>query len=208
MNSEDLYFSSKTKEMKTKEIIDADNIVKTVEALKALRKKVVLVMGCYDMLHCGHVRYLKKAQAEGDILIVAADSDELTKRRKGPQRPVVPEDERIEMLLGLECVDYVIKHEINDDIDYLPKLIRPSVLVISRSTKDYEKFEETLREKLDSFCAEIVCFEPQAETSTSAKIAKIVQTGNFEKMGEFYSDLKPVLQKHGLLNFEGDGREK
>ena len=67
----------------------------------------VFTNGCFDLLHLGHVQYLRRARGLGDFLVVALNSDESTRRLKGPARPLVPERERAEMLAALECVDYV-----------------------------------------------------------------------------------------------------
>ena len=69
---------------------------------------VVTTNGCFDVLHLGHLRYLQAARQLGDLLVVAVNSDSSVRELKGENRPLVPEDERAEMLAGLECVDYVV----------------------------------------------------------------------------------------------------
>lgn len=71
-------------------------------------KVVVTTNGCFDVLHLGHLRYLQAARQQGDILVVAINSDSSVRELKGENRPLVPEEERAEMLAGLECVDYVV----------------------------------------------------------------------------------------------------
>jgi D-beta-D-heptose 7-phosphate kinase/D-beta-D-heptose 1-phosphate adenosyltransferase len=78
------------------------------ERLRAEGRKVVFTNGCFDVLHVGHVRYLQQARALGDLLVVGVNTDAGVRRLKGPQRPIVPEEERAELLAALECVDYVI----------------------------------------------------------------------------------------------------
>lgn len=78
-----------------------------VERAQREGKTVVFTNGCFDILHIGHVRYLQDARALGDILVVGVNSDDSVRRLKGPDRPVVPEFERVEILSALECVDYV-----------------------------------------------------------------------------------------------------
>src|SRR5579871_5634371 len=75
--------------------------------LKQEGAKVVLTQGVYDLIHEGHARYLEAAKSYGDVLLVGVDSDELTKLRKGPNRPIVPQGERVTMLLHLRHVDLV-----------------------------------------------------------------------------------------------------
>ncbi|CAG1066507.1 D-glycero-beta-D-manno-heptose 1-phosphate adenylyltransferase [uncultured bacterium] len=72
------------------------------------KKKVVFTNGCFDILHAGHVRYLKKARSLGDVLVVGLNSDSSVRAIKGETRPIVPEKERSEVLAALECVDYVV----------------------------------------------------------------------------------------------------
>lgn len=76
--------------------------------LRARGQTLVLTNGHFDVLHAGHVRYLQQARALGDVLAVAVNSDASTAARKGPQRPIVPEDERAELVAALACVDYVV----------------------------------------------------------------------------------------------------
>jgi rfaE bifunctional protein nucleotidyltransferase chain/domain len=69
--------------------------------------RVVFTNGHFDLLHVGHLRYLQAARALGDILVVGVNDDATTTARKGPGRPIIPQDERAELLAGLACVDYV-----------------------------------------------------------------------------------------------------
>ncbi|MDP9351277.1 MAG: D-glycero-beta-D-manno-heptose 1-phosphate adenylyltransferase [Chloroflexota bacterium] len=84
------------------------------EALEELRRRrergerAVFTNGCFDLLHVGHVRYLRQARELADVLIVAVNTDDSVRELKGPERPVVPEDERAEVLAALEAVDYVV----------------------------------------------------------------------------------------------------
>lgn len=71
-------------------------------------RRVVFTNGCFDLLHPGHIRSLEAARALGDVLIVGINSDESVKALKGPTRPVIPEQERAEILASLECVDAVL----------------------------------------------------------------------------------------------------
>ena len=71
-------------------------------------KRVVFTNGCFDLLHPGHIRSLETARALGDVLIVGINSDESVRTLKGPSRPVIPAEERAEILASLECVDAVL----------------------------------------------------------------------------------------------------
>jgi len=71
-------------------------------------KTVALANGIFDLFHVGHLRYLEGAKALGDVLVVAVNNDASTRRNKGPGRPVVPEEERAEIVAALACVDHVV----------------------------------------------------------------------------------------------------
>ncbi len=80
--------------------------------LRVAGRRVVFTNGHFDLLHVGHLRYLQAARTFGDVLVVGVNDDAVTTRRKGPSRPIVPEEERAELIAGLGCVDYaVIFHE-------------------------------------------------------------------------------------------------
>ena len=78
------------------------------EGMRAAGKRVVVANGAFDMLHVGHARYLAAARAAGDVLFVAVNSDVSVRASKGPLRPVVPEDERAELVSHLDCVDWIV----------------------------------------------------------------------------------------------------
>ncbi|MCY4404468.1 MAG: D-glycero-beta-D-manno-heptose 1-phosphate adenylyltransferase [Candidatus Poribacteria bacterium] len=91
-------------------------------------KVVVTTNGCFDVLHLGHLRYLQAARQQGDLLVVAINSDNSVRELKGENRPLVPEDERAEMLAGLECVDYVVVFTELTPVELLSEL-KPSIHV-------------------------------------------------------------------------------
>ncbi len=91
-------------------------------------KKVVFTNGCFDVLHVGHVRYLKKAKSLGDVLVVGLNADSSVRKLKGPRRPLNTEKDRAEVLAALECVDYlVLFKELTPE--RLIRAIRPDFLV-------------------------------------------------------------------------------
>ena len=89
-------------------VIDRKNIGNVVTTLKAEGKKIVFTNGCFDILHVGHVRYLKEAKALGDILILGLNSDSSVKSLKGSNRPINNEIDRAEVLSALKAIDYVV----------------------------------------------------------------------------------------------------
>ena len=89
-------------------LIDRMKISEIVTSLKAKGKRIVFTNGCFDILHVGHVRYLKEAKALGDILILGLNSDSSVKSLKGSNRPINNESDRAEVLSALKSIDYVV----------------------------------------------------------------------------------------------------
>jgi len=151
-------------------IPDYEKLQNTVNQCKGMGLRVVLTQGVFDLIHEGHATYLERAKALGDLLIVGVDTDELTKKRKGPSRPIVPEEERLNMLVHLRHVDVVTLRHAAHDIGDLIRLVQPDVMVFSKSTEDIPQKDIDV---YNSMCGEIVVLPPQATTSTSARIRLI-----------------------------------
>jgi rfaE bifunctional protein nucleotidyltransferase chain/domain len=92
-------------------ILTVPELRERIAQLKAQGKKVAFANGHFDLLHVGHLRYLRDARAEGDALVVALNDDASVASLKGPGRPVVPAAERAELLAALEPVDFVVVFE-------------------------------------------------------------------------------------------------
>lgn len=108
-------------------ILDWNELRNIIDKLKSDSKKIVFTNGCFDIIHAGHVRYLREAKRLGDILVVGLNSDNSVSKIK-PSRPINPQNHRAEVLSSLEMVDYVVIF--NEETPYeLIKLIRPDVLV-------------------------------------------------------------------------------
>lgn len=103
-------------------------LLKAVSALKRRRKKIVFTNGCFDILHVGHVAYLKRARALGDALVIGLNSDDSVRAIKGESRPLNRQDDRAEVLSALSCVDYVTVFS-DSTPERLIKSIQPDVLV-------------------------------------------------------------------------------
>jgi rfaE bifunctional protein nucleotidyltransferase chain/domain len=108
-------------------IVSRDELKQRVERLRTEGKKLVFTNGCFDIIHAGHIRYLKKAKALGDILIVGLNSDTSVSAIK-PGRPVNPQDQRAEVLSSLEMVDYVTLFDEATPYELI-KLLQPDILV-------------------------------------------------------------------------------
>ena len=88
-------------------ILDRKILKDKLEVLRKEGKKIAFTNGCFDILHVGHVRYLKEAKKTADILILALNSDDSVRSNKGLKRPLISEEERAEVLAALECIDFV-----------------------------------------------------------------------------------------------------
>jgi rfaE bifunctional protein nucleotidyltransferase chain/domain len=91
-------------------------------------RRLVFTNGVFDLLHPGHLRYLQKAKALGDVLVVGVNSDRSVKSNKGPDRPIMPQDERAEVVAALECVDAVTVFDEDTPFEIIREL-QPGVLV-------------------------------------------------------------------------------
>lgn len=109
-------------------IIDYNKIKNIVEQLKADGKTIVFTNGCFDILHVGHVRYLKAARELGDCLILGLNSDQSVRILKGSTRPINTQDDRAEVLSALSAVDYVVIFE-EPTAECLINEVKPSVYV-------------------------------------------------------------------------------
>lgn len=101
---------------------------KKLKALKKRGKRIVFTNGCFDILHAGHIRYLKKAKKYGDVLIVAVNSDSSVRKIKGRGRPVFKQRERVEILEALGFVDYVVLFNELTPAKII-KYLKPNILI-------------------------------------------------------------------------------
>ena len=104
-----------------------DALTSIAAAARAKGQIVVFTNGCFDLLHRGHVHTLRQAKAAGDLLIVAINSDRSVKSIKAPQRPILPETDRLELIAAMEMVDYVILFDEPDPYKLIAA-IKPQVL--------------------------------------------------------------------------------
>jgi rfaE bifunctional protein nucleotidyltransferase chain/domain len=110
------------------EFYTCEGLVRARAAWKANGKTVVFTNGCYDILHPGHIRLLESARSLGDVLILALNSDASVQRLKGTKRPLIPQDERAGLALGLEAVDAVAFFD-EDTPRELIAAVLPDILV-------------------------------------------------------------------------------
>jgi rfaE bifunctional protein nucleotidyltransferase chain/domain len=151
-----------------------DDLEQLLKLLRQYGRKIVLTQGVYDMFHVGHGRYLSEAKRHGDILIVGIDTDELTRKRKGPDRPFDTLSHRVEVLAMLRAVDIITIRDVHHHMYDLIKLVKPDVLIMSETTED---FGDKDRQKLLRYCGELKVLEAKAATTTTAKLRRIMNTG-------------------------------
>jgi D-beta-D-heptose 7-phosphate kinase/D-beta-D-heptose 1-phosphate adenosyltransferase len=141
------------------------------EAFRALRDSldgasIVFTNGCFDLLHSGHLTLLNHAAALGDALVVGLNSDESVRRLKGPERPVVPQQERAQMLAALRCVDFVIVYEETQAVETI-RAVRPHLYV---KGGDYRRDEIPEVPLVEALGGEVVLVPHVPDRSTTRLI--------------------------------------
>ncbi len=182
-------------------ITDYDKLQEVIIVLKGEGKKVGYTSGVYDMFHVGHAKYLEKAKQACDVLIVAIDSDELVKKDKGPKRPIVELEERIDILVRNRSVDIITVRNAEDDPFMLIKKIKPDLVVFSESTQDRRpNFVNEMKDAYKDDVGDIIVLPPQAETSTTARIRTLTLDASKElgaKITAFINDYFRDGEKKG-----------
>jgi D-beta-D-heptose 7-phosphate kinase/D-beta-D-heptose 1-phosphate adenosyltransferase len=152
-------------------IYSREKLKEEIDQLQKEGKKTIFTNGCFDILHVGHARYLQEAKKIGDVLIVAINSDSSVRAIKGEKRPLIPEDERAEMVASLESVDYVtIFHESTplELIEYL----QPHIIV---KGGDWTEEEVVGRESVKKWGGTVVIVPEIRGASTTNIIEKIIK---------------------------------
>ena len=165
-----------------------DQLRAKVEHLKGIGLKVVLTSGSFDLVHLGHVKYLARAKELGDVLVVGVDSDAKIRRRKGDDRPLVPERERLEMLAHQRPVDLLYLKEEGGERWDLIKAVEPDVLVL---TADHSYSDDDLT-GLREICGDIAVIERQADVTTSERIRQLYMHLG-ERLGPKLAEVLPGL---------------
>lgn len=158
-------------------IIDTEKAIKLSRRLKKAGKRVVLTGGCFDVLHLGHVKFLKAAKNSGGILFVFVESDENVRKIKGGNRPINNQNERAEVLSSIRFVDYVIKIpplNTNRDYDKLVAEINPDIIAVTKDS-DATKHAQRESEQTGAIIIEVIGRIPDQSTS---KIAQIIADEN------------------------------
>jgi D-glycero-beta-D-manno-heptose 1-phosphate adenylyltransferase len=113
----------------TKKVVLREQLLSALAEERAQGKRIVFTNGCFDLMHVGHTRYLQAARALGDVLVVGVNSDSSVRAMdKAPDRPIVPEAQRAELLAALGCVDFVVIFDEPDPLRLITA-VQPDVLV-------------------------------------------------------------------------------
>jgi D-beta-D-heptose 7-phosphate kinase/D-beta-D-heptose 1-phosphate adenosyltransferase len=144
-------------------------LVRERRAWRAAGRRVVLTNGCFDILHAGHIALLEAARREGDLLVVAINTDASVARLKGAGRPLVPEAERAEALRALESVDRVVSFDAETPIDVV-RALQPDVLV---KGADWAADEIVGRAEVEACGGRVVRVALVPGRSTSALVARM-----------------------------------
>jgi D-beta-D-heptose 7-phosphate kinase/D-beta-D-heptose 1-phosphate adenosyltransferase len=148
-----------------------EDLRRIIEDLRKKGKRIVFTNGCFDLLHIGHIRYLEKAKTLGDTLVVGVNSDRSVQDLKGPERPILPEEERTEILSSLGCVDYVTVFNELTPFELISSL-QPHILV---KGGDWTKDDVVGREVVERSGGEVVILPFVEGSSTSNLIETILK---------------------------------
>lgn len=152
--------------------INEESIEYIVDNLRKKGKKIVFTNGCFDLVHAGHLSSFEQARENGDVLIVAVNSDKSVRRIKGEKRPILDEKNRVALLCALEMIDYVILMEDDTPVRLIEK-IRPDVAV---KGKDWEGKNIPEEAVVNSYGGKMVFIELEQGLSTTNIIHKILET--------------------------------
>jgi D-beta-D-heptose 7-phosphate kinase/D-beta-D-heptose 1-phosphate adenosyltransferase len=153
-------------------------VAENTRVLRQAGKKVVFTNGCYDILHSGHLDLLYRARSFGDVLVVAINSDESVRRLKGFARPIFNQNERAEILAGLEMVDFVCTFDEDTPLEAI-LAIRPDILV-----KGADWIEDGIvgRSEVEGWGGQVVAVPLTEGKSTTGIIERVLaRYGNTRK---------------------------
>ncbi|HET6508494.1 MAG TPA: adenylyltransferase/cytidyltransferase family protein [Baekduia sp.] len=165
-----------------------EEMTRVVSHLRGLGYRIVLTSGSFDLIHLGHVKYLARAKELGGILVVGVDSDAKIRRRKGEDRPMVPESERLELLAHQRPVDLIYLKQDEDPKWGLIRAVEPDVLVL---TADHSYTPEQLT-ALEEVVGEVVVLERQSSVTTSERIRQMYMNLG-DKLGPKLAEVLPGL---------------
>jgi D-beta-D-heptose 7-phosphate kinase/D-beta-D-heptose 1-phosphate adenosyltransferase len=145
-------------------------LVKELDRHRAMGKRIVFTNGCFDIIHLGHVKYFQFAKSQGDLLVVAVNTDASIRRLKGANHPVIDESDRVGVLEEFQSIDYLVRFDDDTPMDLIHQ-IRPDVLV---KGADYAKEHVLGWEFVESYGGRVALAPLIDGRSTSAVIERIV----------------------------------
>ena len=157
-------------------IKEIDSLLETLNYHRKKGEKIVFTNGCFDLLHIGHIEYLKFSRSQGDVLVIGLNSDISVGKLKGPSRPLIAHKERAKLLAALEDVDYVTIFN-EDTPENLIKLIKPDVLV---KGEDWRDAGVVGREFVESYGGDVVLAPLVGGISTSNIVSRIAKNHTSE----------------------------
>lgn len=174
-----------------KRLVSQSDLMSLSEQIKAKGKKIVFTAGSWDLIHAGQCRYIEKAKAEGDVLVVGVSSNAAIKQVKGPNKPILDEKIRAEMLTYLRAVDFVT---ILPEPSCAPSLglLRPDIYITVKEdwTDNYKQSREY--KTVTSYGGEVQVVDRQ---STSLSTTKIVQRAIGGHLGEVFKDFMDLRKE-------------
>ena len=150
-------------------VLTTEQAVRFAEDIRSHHGRLVFTNGVFDLLHPGHVRYLRAARHEGDALMVGVNSDRSVRSNKGPSRPIVPESERAEILAALATVDAVVVFDEDTPAEIIARIL-PDVVV---KGADWGADQIVGRDTVEARGGKVVRIPVEQGWSTSALVAKI-----------------------------------
>ncbi len=153
-------------------IYPREQLSRLLEPLKKAGRQVGFANGCFDVLHVGHIRYLRDARTHCDILVVALNDDESVRRLKGAQRPLIPLAERLELVAALESVDFVTFFS-EDTVEQTLKILKPD---IQFKGTDYTPETVPERHVMEELGGKVMIAGDPKDHSTTELIEKMGET--------------------------------
>lgn len=152
-------------------IMNRETLKNNIDMLRNEGKIIAFTNGCFDILHVGHVRYLKEARNTADVLVLALNSDASVREIKGEKRPLVGEDERAEVLAALECVDFITVFSEPTPLALI-NLIKPDILI---KGGDWPEEKIVGRDEVRKWGGRVVVIAEVKGKSTTNIVDKIVE---------------------------------
>ena len=152
-------------------VVSLDALLAALGPRRAAGERVALTNGTFDLVHIGHLRALEGARVHGDLLVVGVNSDASVRSYKAPNRPIVPEAERAELIAGLGCVDYVVIFE-EPTAERLLAAVRPDVYV---KGADYATKPLPERPTVEAYGGTVVLVDLEAGHSTTDLVTEVVR---------------------------------